>query len=66
MKQEVISLNKQSKNELMSRKQEKICTTLNYIEQFLILASKITECISLSTYASLLGIPMGLQKEKQS
>ena len=29
-------------NELMSRKHKKVCTTLNYIEHFLILASTIT------------------------
>ena len=29
-------------NELMSRKDKKVCTTLNYIEQFLILGSAIT------------------------
>ena len=49
----------------MSKKYEKICTTLNYIEYFLILASAITKCISLSTFASLIGIPMGLEKEKE-
>ena len=35
-------------NELMSRKHKKICATLNYVEQFLILASTITGCISIS------------------
>ena len=35
-------------NELMSRKHKKVCTTLNYIEHFLILASTITGCISIS------------------
>ena len=29
-------------NELMSEKHKKVCTTLNYIEHFLILASVIT------------------------
>ena len=33
------------KNELMSKKHQKVCTTLNYIEHFLILASTITGCI---------------------
>ena len=47
------------KNELMSRKHKKVCTTLNYIEHFLILASTITECVSISTFASLLGIVIG-------
>ena len=47
-------------NELMSRKHKKVCTTLNYIEHFLILASTITGCISISAFASLLGIPIGI------
>ena len=47
-------------NELMSRKHKKVCTTLNYIKHFLILASTITRCISISTFASLLDIPIGI------
>ena len=47
-------------NELMSKKQKKVCTTLNYIEDFLILASAITRCISISTFSSLIGIPIGI------
>ena len=42
----------------MSRKHKKVCTTLNYIEHFLILAS--IGCISISTFASLLSIPIGI------
>ena len=44
----------------MNRKHEKVCTALNYIEQFLILVSAITGCISTSAFASLLGIPIGI------
>ena len=44
----------------MSKKHKKVCTTLNYIEHFLILASTITGCISISAFASLLGIPIGI------
>ena len=36
------------------------CTTLNYIEHFLILAPTIIECISISAFASLLVIPKGV------
>ena len=43
-------------NELMSRKHEKVCTTLNYIEHILISTSTITDCISISSFASLLRI----------
>ena len=48
------------KNELMSTKHKKVCTTLSYIEHFLILASTITGCISISAFASLIGIPIGI------
>ena len=41
-------------NELMSKKHKKVCTTLNYIEHFLILASTITGCVSISAFASLI------------
>ena len=48
-------------NELMTKNHKKVCTTLNHIEHFLILVSTITGCISISTFASLLGIPIGLR-----
>ena len=38
-------LEKIEQNELMSRRHKKDCTTLNYIENLLILASAITRCI---------------------
>ena len=44
----------------MSKKHKKICTTLNYIEHFLIFSSTITGCVSISTFASLIGIPIGI------
>ena len=47
-------------NELISKKPKKVCTALNYIEQFLILASAITGCVSIFTFTSLLGIPTGI------
>ena len=40
-----------NRNELMSKKHEKVCTSLNHIEHFLILASWINGCISI--FASL-------------
>ena len=56
MKQEIISL---KQNELMTRKHKKVCTTLNYVENSLISVYTITECISLSAFTSLIGIPIG-------
>ena len=44
----------------MSNKQKTVCTTLNYIEHFFIIASVVTECVSISTFASLLGILIGI------
>ena len=43
-----------------SKKHKRVCTTLNYIEHFLILASTITGYISISAFASLLDIPIGI------
>ena len=42
----------------MSYKHKKACTTLNYVKLFLTLASSITWYISISAFASLLGIPI--------
>ena len=43
-----------------SRRYKKVFTTLNYIEYFLILASAVTGRISISNFASFLGIPIGI------
>ena len=40
----------------MSKKHKKVCTILTYIEHFLILGSTTTGCISISAFASLVGI----------
>ena len=40
----------------MSKKPKNVCTTLNYIEHFLILASSITACVYISAFASLVDI----------
>ena len=49
-----------NQNELMSKKQEKVCTTLIYTEHFLVLASTITGFVFTATFASLIGIPLGI------
>ena len=43
----------------MSKKHKKVCTTQNYIKDFLISTSAITGCISISAFASLPGIHVG-------
>ena len=45
-----------NRNKLMSKKHKKASTTLNYIEHFLILGSIIIRCVSISAFASLVGI----------
>ena len=44
--------------ELMSRKHKKVCTSWNYIEHFLILTFTVSECIFISAFISLVGIPI--------
>ena len=39
-----------NQNELMSKNHKKVCTTLNYIEQVIILASTIIGFISISAF----------------
>ena len=43
---------------MISKNHKKVCTTLNYIERFIILASTTTGFISISAFASLLSIPI--------
>ena len=43
----------------MDKNKEKICTTSKYIEQLCYLASAVTGCVSISAFASLVGIPTG-------
>ena len=49
-----------NQNKSMIRKHKKVCTVLNYIEQWLILVSAITGCISISAFSSLFGIPISI------
>ena len=44
----------------MFKKQKKVYTVLNYIEHLLILVFTITACVSISSFASLVGIPLGI------
>ena len=44
----------------MSIKHKKVCSTLNYIEEFPVLASATTGCISICASVSLLALPIGI------
>ena len=45
---------------MVSKKHKKGCATLNYTEHFLVLGSIITGCVSVSAFASLVVIPIGI------
>ena len=63
MKQKVENFQEKiNKSELMSKQYNKICISLNHIKHFLVLASKITECISMSTFASFFGITIEIDR----
>ena len=47
-------------NELMSKKNKKICTALNLIEDLLIFASVVTGCINISAFSTFVGMPIGI------
>ena len=45
---------------MISRKHDMVSATSIYIEHFLIIASAVTGCISISAFTSLLGILIGI------
>ena len=49
-----------NRNELMSKKQKKVCGVLNYIDHLLTIICTITGSVSISTFPSLVGIPIGI------
>ena len=49
-----------NQNELMSKKYKKVYKFLHYTEHLLILISTVTGCVSVSAFASLVGIPIGV------
>ena len=47
-------------NELLSKQHKKICKILNYPDHLLIVSPAVTGCVSISAFASLFGIPVGI------
>ena len=45
---------------LLSNKNKRVCTTLNYIEHFLKLVFAVTVCVSISAFVSLVDISKGI------
>ena len=48
------------KHDLMSEKYKKRCKYLNYIEHLFILVSRVTGCVSISAFTSLVCVPVGI------
>ena len=44
----------------MREKYKKICKYLNYVENLLILSSTVAGCVSISAFASLVCVPVGI------
>ena len=59
MKQEIL-LDNINHDDLMSEKSKKTCKYLNYVEQLLILVSTVTGCVSVSAFASLVFVSVGI------
>ena len=53
-------LRKINQNELLSKKHKNVCPVLNYIEHLLILIFTVTGWVSISVFAFLAGIPIGI------
>ena len=53
-------IKEKDQNELMTKRQREVCTTLDFIERFFILAFVVTGCISISAFISSLDIPIGI------
>ena len=54
------SIKQLDQNETMSKKHKTVCWVLNYIENLLILIATLTGSVSISAFASLVFIPIGI------
>ena len=53
-------IEKINQNELMIKKHKKVCRVLNYIDYLLVVTSTTTGCVCISTFASIVGIPIAI------
>ena len=53
-------LDEMKNNDLMSKKYKRTYKYLNYVEQLRILVSTVTGCASISAFASLVCVPVGI------
>ena len=50
-----------NQNQLMGKKNKNVCRVLNYVDHLFIVISRITGSVSISAFASLVGIPIGIR-----
>ena len=53
-----------NQNELMSKKHKNVYRVLNYLEHLFISNSTVIGCVSISAFASLFGIPIGITSSR--
>ena len=53
-------LGKIKHNDLMSEKHKKVCRALNFFEHFFVFISAISGCVSISAFALLVVVPVGI------
>ena len=46
--------------DLMSEKHKKVCRDLNYFEHVIVFVSAVSDCVSISALASLVGFPVAI------
>ena len=49
-----------NQNQLMGKKNKNVSRVLNYVDHLFIVISRITGSVSISAFASLVGIPIGI------
>ena len=54
------SIEEINQNDLVSKKHKQVYTDLSYIERLLFLAFVVTKCVSISSFASLVGISVAI------
>ena len=54
-----------TRNDLMSKQHKKFCRVLNYIDNSLIVICTLTECVSISAFASLVGVPIAITESSE-
>ena len=46
----------------MSEKHKNVCEDLDYFDHFLVFVCAVSGCVSISAFASLIGIPVGVMR----